>query len=130
MRLTLLAFVALLALPARAGTHVPTFEPDPAYTKAPIAGLRDLVADPAVLIAQLKPSTAPPPAAAERARNTASEGLAFTNPASNWAALSINGIAVGTIGPYNTVQISGVPSGAYALTLTFASGYVRTFVVE
>jgi len=127
MRLALL--LAFVAGPAVAGTHVPTFEPDPAYTKAPIAGLRSLVADPAVLVARLGPSSEVP-ATAERVKNAAADGLSFTNPASNWADLTINGVAIGNIGPYSTVQVSGVAAGPYVLTLTFASGYVRTFVVQ
>jgi hypothetical protein len=132
---TLLAALALVAAaPAVAGTHVGTFENDGAYTKAPIAGLYSAAADGAVIVASLKPAAAPFPATAEHVRNEAAPGsdvmVAFTNPASNWADLSINGVAVGVIGPYNTVRLSGVPTGAYVFTLTFASGYTRTLVVE
>ncbi len=125
----------LLALAglALAGSHVPTFDVDGRYTKAPFAGMETLVVEPAQALAQIKPAAEPFVPTAERVKNAAEAGanaLVFTNPTSNWADLTLGGVAIGQIGPYNTIRFDGVARGAsYALELRFASGFVRTFVV-
>lgn len=112
-------------------THVPTFALDPLYTKAPFAGFEALVVEPSVAIPQMK-AVAAPSARAERVANGAEAGanaVVFTNPANNWADLTLGGVKVGSIGPYATVRMDGVPRGTYELSLAFNTGYVRSFVV-
>lgn len=112
-------------------THVPTFALDPLYTKAPFAGFEALVVEPSVAIPQMK-SVAAPSARSERVANGAEAGanaVVFTNPANNWADLTLGGVKVGSIGPYATVRMDGVPRGTYELNLVFTTGYVRSFVV-
>jgi hypothetical protein len=112
-------------------THVPTFAIDPLYTKAPFAGFEALVVEPSVAIPQMKQVAAPGPRL-ERVANGAEAGanaVVFTNPANNWAELSLGGVKVGNIGPYATVRMEGVPRGSYELSLAFTTGYVRSFLV-
>jgi outer membrane protein OmpA-like peptidoglycan-associated protein len=112
-------------------THVKTFDIDPNYTKAPFSGLESLVVDPAVAVGQLKPSTGPFPATAEvipgrtRVKDNA---LVFTNPTQTWADMSVNGLLVGTIGPYATARFEGLAPGQYHVSLKLPTGFVRDFV--
>ncbi|MFZ5477902.1 MAG: OmpA family protein [Myxococcota bacterium] len=120
----------LLALAALAhATHVHTFDVDPNYTKSPFSGLESLTVDPAVALGQLQPVS--PPFAPEleilpaRSREKA---LVFTNPTSTWAEIAVNGLAVGTIGPYATARFEGVRPGAYVVKIKLPTGLERTFV--
>jgi len=117
---------------ALAGSHVPTFAVDQRYTPAPFAGMEKLVVEPAQALAQIKPLSAPLADTVERVRNGAAPGvnsIVFTNPTSNWADLTLGGVVIGEIGPYNTITFDGVPRGNWQLDLRFASGFVRSFVV-
>lgn len=121
----------LTLISAALATHVTTFALDPLFTKAPFAGFEVLVVEPSVAIPQMKASSAPA-ATAERVANGAEAGanaVVFTNPANNWAVLSLGGVKIGNIGPYVTVRMDGVPRGSYDLSLAFTTGYVRSFVV-
>ena len=121
----------LTLISAALATHVTTFALDPLFTKAPFAGFEVLVVEPSVAIPQMKASSAPA-GTAERVANSAEAGanaVVFTNPANNWAVLSLGGVKIGNIGPYVTVRMDGVPRGSYDLSLAFTTGYVRSFVV-
>lgn len=116
-----------------AATHVQTFEIDPLYSDGPISGLQSLVVDPALAVSQLRPLEPPYPQDLEKLVSEAPFGdsaLVFTNPTSTWAALSINGLLLGDIGPYATMRLENLRRGAYRLTLALPTGMVRELVVR
>ena len=119
----------LIASVALAANHVQTFVVDPAYTKPPFAGMEQLFVDPAATQAQLKPLAERP--TAEKVADTPGVGkLIFTNPMSQWAEVTLNGIKVGIIGPYATCTFDGVGAGWYTLEAKVSTGFARTFAVE
>lgn len=119
----------LLASFALADSHVATFVTDPAYTKAPFAGLERLYVDPATTVAQVKPLTAKP--SAERVPDApGTHTVVFTNPMSAFGEVTVNGTKVGTVGPFATVHLEGFAAGWYQLDVTMTSGFARHFAVE
>lgn len=119
----------LLASIALADNVVPTFVVDPAYTDAPFAGMEQLFVDPAVVSPQLKPAAAAP--AGEKLITPAGKGsLDFTNPMSQWAELSVNGLKIGIIGPYASCRLQGLGAGWYSVDATVSTGFTRHFAVE
>lgn len=126
--LALLPFVGLAF-----ATHVTTYDVNNRWTKPPFSGLESLVVDPAVAIEQIKPVRAPLPADVEEVENLAVKGdkaLAFTNPMSSWAEVSVNGLPIGTIGPYSTMRLEGLKIGTYTVQLQVPTGRARTFAVR
>lgn len=114
-------------------THVTTFDLDPLYTKAPFSGLESLVVEPATAQAQLQPMAATDLKTLEKLDSVAAPGsrtLAFTNPASNWAEVSVNALPIGIIGPYATMSLAGLRPGSYHVSLKFPTGFVRDFAVR
>jgi hypothetical protein len=123
--------LALVGL-ALAGTHVPTYAEDQRYTDAPFAGLESLVVEPAQALPRIQAAASPFAATADVVNNEAAAGvdsLWFTNPTSNWADVTVGGVAIGQIGPYNTMKLDGLKRAAYAVDLRYATGFVREFVV-
>ena len=126
--IALLSFVGLAF-----ATHVETFDVNNRWTKAPFSGLESLVIDPAVVVEQLKPVRAPFPPEVEEVENLAVKGdraLVFTNPMMSWAELTLNGLAIGTIGPLTTMRLEGLKVGTYTVQLKPPTGVVRTFAVR
>lgn len=121
--------LVLIASVALAANHVQTFVIDPSYTKPPFAGMEQLFVDPAATQAQLKPMAERP--AGEKVVDAPGAGkLVFTNPMSQWAEVTVNGIKVGIIGPYATCTFDGMGAGWYALEAKVSTGFARTFAVE
>lgn len=122
----LLAF--LLGL-AHADPHVATFVTDPAYTKAPFAGLERLYVDPAITVGQVQPLAAKP--AGEAIKDApASRSLVFTNPLNQWGEMAVNGTKVGTIGPFATCRLEGFAGGWYLVDVEMSTGFTRHFSVQ
>lgn len=120
---------ALLLSAAQAAPHVPTFAADPAYTKAPFAGLERLYVDPAITVGQVKPLAAKP--AAEAVMDApAARSLVFTNPLNQWGELTVNGTKVGTIGPFATCHLEGFGGGWYQVDVEVTTGLARHFSVQ
>ncbi len=114
-------------------THVTTYDVNVRWTKEPFSGLESLVVDPAVAAAQLKPLRGPLPADVEEAPNLAVKGekaLVFTNPMSSWAEVAVDGLPIGTIGPYSTMRLDGVRVGTHTVALKVPTGRSRTFAVR
>jgi outer membrane protein OmpA-like peptidoglycan-associated protein len=122
-----------LLISAAYATHVPTYEQDNLRTTGPLAGMESLVVEPAAFLKEVKPLANPPGAGVEKLKNEAGDApdiLKFTNPMSNWAWVTVNGIKVGTINPYGTITFTGLPSGWYQLDLAQPTGFVRHFAVR
>ncbi|MDP2309327.1 MAG: OmpA family protein [Pseudomonadota bacterium] len=114
-------------------THVATFDTNVRWTKAPFSGLESLVVDPAVALGQLSPIKPPLPADAEEVPNLAAQSeraLVFTNPLSSWAEVAVNGLPIGTIGPYATMRLEGLTFGLHMVALEVPTGSIRTFVTR
>lgn len=121
--------LSLLVSFALADSHVHTFVTDPAYTKAPFAGLERLYVDPATTVAQVKPLAAKP--AGERVQDApGTRTVVFTNPMSAFGEVALNGTSVGTVGPFATLRLEGFAAGWYQLDVTVTSGFSRHFAVE
>lgn len=121
--------LVLIASFALASNNVPTFVVNPGYTKPPFAGMEQLFVDPAATLAQLKPMAERP--AGEKPADAPGTGkLVFTNPMSQWAELTVNGIKVGIIGPYATCTFDGLGTGWYTLDAKVSTGFARTFAIE
>lgn len=126
--LALLPFIGLAL-----ATHVTTYDVNVRWTKPPFSGLESLVVDPAVAIQQLQPVRPPLPADVEEVENLAVKGdraIVFTNPMSSWADISLNGLLIGTIGPYSTTRLEGLKLGLYTIKLKVPTGRERTFAVR
>ncbi len=114
---------------AHADTHVPMFVKDPQYTKAPFEGMERLYVDPATTVAQVKPLAARP--TGERVLDQPGTGkLVFTNPLNQWAELTVNGVKLGTIGPFATCNLEGFGAGWYQVDAWVTTGLTRHFAVE
>ena len=142
----LLALILLLGLPASASdSSVPlrplTYPLDGKLSEGPIAHFRSLYVDPATFVAGLKP-VAPPTAPARAAANTPG-GVASTaintpptgdllvlNDRGSPGEVAINGEKVGQIGPYVYGVVGPVPSGSYAVTITWPNGLSLTHQVS
>lgn len=114
-------------------THVTTYDVNARWTKAPFSGLESLVVDPEVVLGQLQPLKLPLPADVEEVANLAPKGehaLVFTNPMASWAEVSLNGLPIGTVGPYATMRLEGVKFGPYTLALKSPTLHVRTFAIR
>lgn len=125
--------LALLLIASSQATHVTTYEQDNLRTTGVFAGMESLIVDPAAAIPALTPLSAPPTGAVQRVANEkggSASVLVFTNPASNWAWLSINGTRMGTINPYGTITVQGMKPGWYTIDLAFPTGFVRHLAVE
>lgn len=122
----MLVLIASLAL---ASNHVPTFVIDPSFTKPPFAGMEQLYVDPTATQAQLKPVADRP--TGEKAADAPGVGkLVFTNPMSQWAEITVNGVKIGILGPYGTCTFDGIGAGWYTLEAKVSTGFARTFAVE
>ncbi len=125
----LLLLVSLFLGPASAESHVPTFVTNPAYSKAPFAGLERVYVDPVTTAAQVRPKAERP--AGEAVKDAAVAGaVRFTNPLMQWGELSVNGTKIGTIGPFATCTLEGFAAGWYAVDVGVTTGLVRHFAVE
>ena len=114
-------------------THVSTFDVNVRWTKAPFSGLESLVVDPAVALEQLSPVKPPLPADVEPVPNLAAQterALVFTNPLSSWAEVAVNGLPIGTIGPYSTMRLEGLKFGLHTVALHVPTGITRTFAIR
>lgn len=125
--------LTLLLVASSYATHVTTYEPDNLRTTGVFAGMESLIVDPATAIPALTPLAAAPTGAVERVANEkggSASVLVFTNPASTWAWLSLNGTRMGTISPYGTITVQGVKPGWYTLDLELPTGFVRRMAIE
>lgn len=114
-------------------THVTTYDVNVGWTKAPFSGLESLVVDPAVALDQLAPVEPPLAADVEQVANLAApteHALVFTNPMSSWAEVAVDGLPIGTIGPYSTMRLEGVRFGFHTVALKLPTGSVRTFATR
>ncbi|MBM4366669.1 MAG: hypothetical protein FJ102_10680 [Deltaproteobacteria bacterium] len=120
--------VLLLSL-ALADNHTTTFAIDPQYTDPPFAGLERLYVDPAQSAAQIKPVASRP--AVEGVKDVPGKGqLVYTNPMSQWGEVTVNGLKIGTIGPFATMTLDGIAPGWYQVDVWVATGLTRRFAVE
>lgn len=125
--------LALLLIASSSATHVTTYEQDNLRTTGTFAGMESLIVDPATAIPALQPLTAAPVGGVEKLANGKGGSgtvMVFTNPASTWAWLNINGTRVGTISPYGTITVQGMKPGWYSLDLEFPTGFTRRIAVE
>lgn len=114
-------------------THVTTYEVDKGWTGAPVAGFRSLYTEPASVVSMLKPQVFEGQVPAERYANEALPGqraLVFTNPLSQMADVTINGVKIGVAHPYATIKIDGVRAGDYLIQLATANLQTRSYVVR
>lgn len=154
----MLLALALLLAPVTFAQDVPlrpvTYNLDPKLSAGPIANLLELYVDPESFVRDLK--AAKPPAPPEPVPTPAVEGAppvgpdgqpalpaiqttVFTPPAGHllllndrgsWADVTVNGTKIGKIGPYIYGVISPAPAGTYAVTFTYANGFVHADEVE
>ena len=95
----------LLLVSSAFALHTKVFDPDPALTRAPLAGLEQLYVDPATT--RILPLPGRPAGPAEVYANAVPPGdpaLVFTNPLTYWGELTVNGTTVGILGPYATLR--------------------------
>ncbi|MES2639112.1 MAG: OmpA family protein [Myxococcota bacterium] len=114
-------------------THVTTYEVNNLWTKAPFSGLESLVVDPVVALEQLAPVKPPFAADVEDVPNLAAQterALVFTNPLASWAEVAVNGLPIGTIGPYTTMRLEGLKFGLHTVALKVPTGITRTFAIR
>ncbi len=110
-------------------THVETFVVDPAHTKGRYAGLEKLVIDPAATT--LTPAASQPKGhLTPNAAAAGEKALAFTNPMSAWGWVEINGVRIGTVGPYATFRVSDTSPGWYGVSVQVDTGYRAFYAIE
>jgi hypothetical protein len=118
-----------LAFAALADNHVTTFGINPSYTPPPFSGLERLDVDPAVVAKTVLPSPMRPPGEASQDAPVTGQ-LVLTNPTSQWADVSVQGQAIGIIGPYATMRLQGLGAGWYGVKLALPTGFSRTFAAQ
>ncbi len=123
----LAAFVFAGDLSTAEATHIKTFI-DPQLTKAPVAGFRELVIDPAKVGALLQPTKLPPmPDAGPDAHVDIgpTDTLTVPNEQFNYAIVTIGDVKVGKLTSLGTGVITGVKPGTYTVHLAYPNGYTR-----
>lgn len=124
-----MTILLLLSHLAFADKNVTTFITDPNYTGAPFAGMESLYVDPTTTQAQLKPLADRP--TGEKVADVPGKGtLEFTNPMSYFGDVTVNGVKIGTLGPYATFHFSGMAPGWYSITMAMPNGFSRTFAQQ
>ncbi len=137
--------LALLCSTAALAQDVPlrpiTYNLDPKLSEGAVANFLELYVDPDTFVREVVPAK-PPEAAPVPAPSAegATEGqpapmatavispptgtLLVLNDRGSWADVTVGGTKVGKIGPHVWGVIGPVRSGTYAVSLTYANGYV------